>query len=388
MLSLDYNFLTTIPRGFIQAYVFIPFLFIPLLHPENKKNVTVLFVFSALCFIANQSSILIIFPLIIYVASYHWKAFSFYLKGLWMVPVLLLDQASKHYYKIHPEKVLHYITGLKLDFQTFISAFGKVDLFEYVVPFTSTGGFVYALLFIMLVLIAFRKGLKKELLFIISAIFIVLVSFAIPKVQDPYPIENAGIFFTFSRFYLLLPILLIISAYLVFKDVDFRKSTIYVLVGFSLIAVIFKNASIEKHVQQTVEKTVFPIVKNQELIDRNMQLKALVAKYEVDLMVHKLLPSWSWSNLYDSFAYYPLTNRDKDLKKKANSVNLSGDRRTWLYDDAPPSKRILLLGFEIEEALLDDLDYEMIDNDYILIKNNSLPTRVLFEKLDLKFGNH
>lgn len=387
LLPLQYNFLTTIPRGFVQAHFFTPLLFIPLFNPERNKSITLLFIAAAICFIVNQSSILIVFPVLVYVWTYHIKSTSFYLKALWLIPFFLIDFLFKYFYKIYPERVLHNIGGIRLDGQTFIDSLNNPNLFENLLPFTRSGGLFYPLIFVILAIAAYRKAMKRELLFILSIIFVILVSFAIPKVQGAYPIENAGIFFSASRFYLLLPLLAIISSYLVLKSHKFRAFSTYSLLVICSISIFSKNISIQDTVNETIENTSFPVAKTQALIARTNKLKVLSSEHDIDLIVHKMSPSWSWDNLYDSYALYPLTHSDAHQNKEVISVNLSGDRRSWLYEKSEFCKRILLVGFSIDDAQLESFEYEIIGNDHILIKNNKLSTKSLFERLGFEFGN-
>jgi len=386
-LPLQFNFLTMISRGFVQAHFFIPFLFIPLFDPKSKRSVTILYLATSVCFITNQSSILIALPVIAYVSRYHIGSTAFYLKSLWVIPFLLLDFLLKLFYKFHPEKVVHTISGIRLDGKTFVKSFGNNSLFEYLHPFSTNGGFVYALIFGSLALIAWRRARKNELVFIISVLCIILISLAIPKVQGAYPVENAGIFFSSSRFYLALPLLVIISAYLVFRDYDLRKLSIYLLLGFCLLSVLIKNSQIRRKVNETVMGTSFPITQNQKLLDRAKKLKTICTRLDVDLIVYKMLPSWDWSNLYDSYALHPLTNGDAEQEGRPVSVNLNGDRRTWLYENSKLCKRILLVGFNVDEDAMKPFEYAVVGDDYILINNNnSLNTKTLFQRLNYEFG--
>ncbi len=385
ILPLEYQFLTTISRGFVQAHFFIPLLFIPLLNPERKKNVSCLFIASALCFIANQSALLIIFPIIIYVSTYHFKSISFYLKSLWAIPILLMDYLFKYFYKIHPERVLHDISGLKFDFATLLNTFNNSDLFQHLFPFTSNGGSIYLVIFSLLAMIAFKRKKKKEFLFVLSILFILLISFAIPKVQTPYPLERAGIFFSVSRFYLTLPLLVFISFYMVFKSWKPKTISKYILLGICMLTLFIQNSDIQNSVNQTIEKTSFPIAKNRDLIERSNKLSEIRTKHKVDLMVHKMLPSWEWNNLFDSYAFHPLQHHQN---KNTISVNYTGDRRSWLYEEVKSYNRILLIGFEMDEALLKPFDYIIIENKGILILDNQLKPKDLFQKLNLKWGNY
>lgn len=387
LLPLEYNFMTSISRGFVQAHLFIPLLFIPLFNPENKKNITLLFIASSICFIANQSSILLIFPIFMYVASFHYKSIYFYRNALWVFPFFVLDFIFKFYYKIHPEKVLHNISGVRLDGKKFIESISSSNIFENLLPFTTTGGFYYPLIFIVLAIITYKKGAKKEFIFILSAIFIILISFAIPKVQDPYPLENAGIFFSSSRFYLLIPLLLIISAFMVLRNYKVKSYVSFILIAICSFSVFIKNMPIQKTIDKTVKETSFPIAKNQDLVSRAVNLKTIISENNVDLIVFGMSYGWNWNNLFDSYALYPLVIDRMHQTKKPIAVNITGDRRSWQYENSESSNRILLIDTYIEEQLLKTLDYDTIGNSYILIKNNKTNTSELFEKLNCKFGN-
>lgn len=386
LLPLEYNFLTTMSRGFVQAHFFIPFLFIPLFYPESKKSVTLLYLASALCFIANPSSILIIFPVFIYVLTFHIKSISFYLKSFCMLPIFILDFLFKDFYKNHPERVLHDISGLEFDSQIFFESLSSSQLFENLYPFVSSGSSLYLLVFIVLTLLAYRKGMKKESLFIVSIIFIVLISLNIPKVQEPYTVENAGIFFSVSRFYLTIPLLVIISLYMIFKDFVLRTYSFILLVGISTTSFFIKNTSIQTVVEETIENTSFPIAKNQDLLTRANYLKTLILAHDIDLLVHQMSPSWEWNNLYDSYALYPIVLYDMNQHKNTISVNIKGDRRTWLYKDAEFCERILLVGISLDKEFLKKIEYEIVSDDKILIINNKLKTKELFESLNIDFG--
>jgi len=68
LLPLEYNLLTSVSRGFLQAHLFVPLLFYPMLYPMKKGSMAMLYVGSALCFFANQSSILLVLPVFTYVS--------------------------------------------------------------------------------------------------------------------------------------------------------------------------------------------------------------------------------------------------------------------------------------------------------------------------------
>jgi hypothetical protein len=133
--------------------------------------------------------------------------------------------------------------------------------------------------------------------------------------------------------------------------------------------------------------TSFPITQNQKLLDRAKKLKTISAKLDVDLIVYKMAPSWDWSNLYDSYALHPLTFGDAGQEGRPVSVNLNGDRRSWLYENSQLCKRILLVGFNVDENAMKPFEYAVVGDDYILINNNSLNTKTLFQRLNYQFGS-
>ena len=293
----------------------------------------------------------------------------------------MLDYASKYYYKIHPEKIKHYITGLELDTLTFWKTLKNPELFEYLIPFVKGGALIYPIIFIILAIVAIIKKKSRVLFFIIPALLILLVTFAIPKVQTFFPIPNAGIFFSISRFYLSLPILVLLSCYLIFKEVNFKQVVSYLLIGLGLTLVVVKNIAIENSVKAVMEKTSFPVSTNQALIDGSNTLNALCEKYDIELIVHKRYPA------YDSFAFYALINNKRQDKKEVISVNYDGDRRSWLYEDAKDCQQILLIGLVIDEKLLKQFDYEIIGDNYVLIKKSNMDVKSTFKKLGLEFSN-
>jgi len=383
LLPLPYNFLTTLSRGFVQAHLFVPLLFIPLFDPQNKKNIALFYLASSLCFIANQSSLLIVLPVALFVFTYHYKSFSFYLKSLWVLPVFIADHFARHFYTLHPERVIHQMAGMKIDTHTFMESLRTARHFENLFPFFSGWGIVYPFLFLILAIIALRRSMKKEFLFILTILILLILTFAIPKVQEFVP--NTGIFFTPSRLFLFLPLLLILTVYFLFAKFIRNRIPVYLLLLLSLTMLITKNIHISEKAQKTFSQTVFPVAKNTDIVARANDLKHLAQKYKLDLIVHTTFSDWSY--VFDSYAYNPLNENCCQRKEKTISVNIDDDRRTWLFGEATHCRQILLNGIKADTSKLKGLDYEILNPNQIVIKNNAMEVRDLFIKLDLKFGN-
>ena len=387
LLPIEFNFLTAISRGFVQAFLFLPLLFLPLLNPSNKKFIPLLFITTGLCIIANQSAILLLFPIVMYIASYHYKSIRFYLHILWILPFWILDSCSKYYYKLHPEKVLLEITGLKLDLPTFIDTLTNPNKLEYLLPFHFSNSYFYLISLTVLATIAYLKQSKHVVILIVSSIVLLLFTFAIPKVQAEYPLQNAGIFFTVSRFYLTLPILLFSALFLVFSKFAPRirwNVCIVLLCGASLF---YKFHHIEQTVKKTISNSSFPVFKNQDVVNHVRAIQRISNKHHIDLIVFALNPSWDWTNLHTAYAFNPILYSDKStINKPLVSVNITGDRRTWLYQDAQRCKQILTVGIPFSDTTMNNVPSKRISENFVHFQNTYTTTQQLFTTLNTNFG--
>lgn len=379
LLPPEFNFLTSLSRGFVQAFLFIPVLFYPLFNPKNNLSTTLPWPIAALCFIANPSSVILTAPILIYVWSFHYRSPLFYVKALLVVPILQLDYLSKAFYTHHPERIVHPDATVGFSFETFLESLKSTDHFEHLFPLISSWGILYLLLFAALAVIAFKMSMKREVLLTVASFAFILVTFAIPKVQERH--DAADIFFTPSRLYLTLPLLLIICLFLIFKNRENISRLSVPLLLLTLAFAIFKNINIEDRVNQILDGNIFPIPKNETLINRSNKLHEIVVQHNVDLMVHASMEGYEY--ILDTYAYNPIIY--PKTKERVPSVNLYGDRRTWLYADTNPYSTILLNGFNIDSELLKIFDYTIIDKDCIVIKNNVLSIKKLFSKLNLEF---
>lgn len=386
LLPLSYTLLTAIPRGFVQAHMFAPLLFIPLLEPKNTKNIIYLHIGSVLCFISNQSSILIVLPIFIYVYSFHVRSLSFYLKALFTIPFLLIDYYSKLFYVHHPEKVVHEIVGMKLDKETFINSIQNPLLFEDLSPFFSGWGWFYPISFVILAIIALVLKKNRAFIFLIVLVLFLLTTLAIPKTQELYPLPNAGIFFSTSRLYLFVPFLLIISLFLVFKNIKTNIRSVYLLVIVCLCMAIYKFYIFNETIEKTVLETSFPVTKNEDLLNRAKSYQNIVKSDKIDLIIHNTPEGWTY--FFDAYSYHPILNSTNDEINKTISVSGSGDRRTWLYSNAVNRKVILLNGFKLDSTQLVSLDHKIINESQTIIKTNGATINELLNKLKIKFGNN
>lgn len=379
-LPIEYSFLTTLSRGFIQAHFFVPFLFIPLFDPEKSKNVVILYIASALSFIANQSSVILIVPIFLYIYTYHYRSLWFYLKALLVIPFLYLDHLAKQFYIAHPERVVHKISGLEIDGKTFKESITSTDHFEFLFPFFTNWGILYFLCFALILGIAIYKfkTRSRTILFILSGVSLILITFAIPKVQTEFGVP-ASIFFTPSRLYLFVPILLLVSTILLFRDLKNKISWAIILFIFGFKTLIIKNYKIDKSIEKVTTNIGAGIDQNKNIIQRAKALEELSNKYQLDLILNSTSNGWTY--YFDGYAFYPITR-----KKDVISITHNGDRRVWLYKASMNSKNILLNGFSVDTTLLRNMDYKVLNSKQIVIMNNQRNVHELLKEVNILYG--
>jgi len=382
LLPIEYNFLTTISRGIVQAHLFLPLLLIPFFDPDRLRNITILYIASSLCLLANQSSIIIVAPVFLYVYVHQYKSGSFYIKSLWIIPFAVVYFLAKYYYVLHPEKILLKMTGLKPQLYLLLTNLKYDELFNYVFPVVSHWGNLYLAILPILMIAALARKNTKAFIFTASATAILFVSLTIPKAHIFY--EGAGIFYHSSRFYILLAMLLILSLSLLIKNLPAGRIPVFVLLLITLINFSVKNFDIQRKAVETFSETTFPVEENSELLKRSERLHEIATKHNVSLIVHH---GTQWRYVFDSYTFNPLRNVAGKNQKPITSVNISGDRRTWIYSASAIHPNILLNGLEIQKEYLENFDHEYISSNLILIRNNGLKNREIFTKLNLEYGN-
>ncbi len=382
LLPLEYNFLTSLSRGNVQAHVFIPFLFFALFHPENNRNILLFFLASGISIIANTSSLLFVLPAAVYIWMFHLRNKRFYLYALLVFPFLALDYWAKYYYKINPEKVLHEQSGMYLDGQTFIQSFSHLKHFEFLFPGQSNLGWIYLFVLILFIYLNFKWKKGKALLYNSSQLLLILMTFSVPKIQTEY--LNAGIFFTPSRLYLFLPLCMLWAFFLTFKNKinkDYLPFSLLILCCFSFA---YKQHNIDQTVNKVIEGTSFPISEIKSLKERVKNLDAVIDDHQVDLVITNNTLGLNYTQ--DGYAFHGLSEYKSKGDTKCIVVNQTGDRRTWLYDEAEDAKCVLLHLYSLDSLQLKKVKHAQIHPIQFLIYPGDDNVSNTLKKLNLSFG--
>lgn len=389
LLPLDYNLLTTMPRGFMQAGLFLPLMYFAIFDPKEKRSASLFFIGAGACFLANPGSVLLIVPIGMYLFYHQYSSKAFYLKGLWLLPFLFFLWWSNNYYHVHPEKLLYKIEKIDLQISSLLDMLKRKNLFEFLLPFQLRGVFVVLALALMSFWLGYKKR-QKEFLFVFFALVMVLVSLSVPKVTRG-DIES-GIFYSPSRLFVQLPLLLFLVAYLFFgnksesesKSIS-QRAGYFVLIFIGCVSLGFKNYNVVKKVEKTVARTTFAVEKLSELVPRVELMDGIAKKHQVDVIVTD--PIMGWPYAFESFTYRSIMQMKTGKKPRLIAVHNTIDRRSWLYEEAQIADRVVLYMIFPEEENLNAFDHKNVGLGMTLIYNNTLPLDKLFERLKVTFGN-
>jgi len=382
LLPTEYSLLTTLPRGFVQAQLFVPLLFFPFFKPLDPRHIYTLYLGLGICYLANPSFAIIGLPIFLYVFLYQYKKPDFYLKSLLVLPFIWIDFAAKNYYKIHPEKVRVPWIGPHPDINTFTESLDRLDHFRYLFPFVSEWGLAYFLLFIAIAILALVWGNKKVFWLTVISVALLICTLAVGRIQYGNP--DSRIFFTPSRLYLSLPLLFIILVFLLFRNKQtpgWLSPAIALLTG---VTFLFQAINFKEVVKETMEGIYFPVSTNVELQQRAEHLASLALQYDADLIVHASTVSYKYT--FDAYTFHPLNLNIQDQIHHIVSVNVNGDRRSWLYDESLTYNNILLNGFDLEPAQLEGYNFQKLEQNLFLLKNPGVSTAEFLKPLNLNFS--
>lgn len=381
LLPLEFSMLTSMSRGFIQAYFVLPLLFYVVLVPEGKYRIPLFFIGSGAGFFLNPGSLLLLFPIGIWLFWEQIRNWKFYLNVLWVLPFFLLDWWAKQFYVTHPQHDMFPLNGVSLDAAALLQNLQDTELFQYLFPIMPGWGFVYPYLFLLLAIYCFWKKHYREMTFALASLFILLISLSVPKTL--VKMEDTWVFFTPSRLFLCLPLLFFLSLWLSLRHLKTKRWMLYTVLAISATFVWSKALNGEEQITTLTSKTTFAVPKITFLQKQVQQTKKLAQKHEVGLVLNGL--NWRWDPVYLNLAYYPITRETKPVVSMQRS-----ERRTWLFEENKDKhfKNVLLYSFELDSTQLAKHQYQFIPGNYLLIKNNNLKTSELMKSLNLPYSRY
>lgn len=217
---------------------------------------------------------------------------------------------------------------------------------------------------------------------ILSSLILLIYSLSISRIQFNNP--EAGVFFTPSRLYISLPLLALVLAFILFKDFKNKawvSGSVAIMAGLTLLTQLINFQQISR---QTFHNAFFPVAENAGLKERAKRLAFISIQNDVDLIIHASTLSFDYT--FDAYTFHPLNQNRQEEIADIVSVNINGDRRSWLYKETLNAKNILLNGFEFDPAELKGFHFKKLGDKLFLLENPGLPISKYLEPLNLKYS--
>lgn len=384
-LPVEYDLITSMSRGFTSGLFFCSFLVYPLLDPKKTKSFVILGWSISLAFVLNPNSLILSFPVSLFLLFHNFKNWKFYIIPLIIaIPVLGLQQWAQHFYEIHTDYKVHFMWVLEYDFELFSQAFSNLNqYFRYLTPIFWSGHWMIIFVILILGFVIVKMDWKKGLSLILAILF-TIVLLGLNKISD----DMGKIFLSSTRMFLAIPLLLGI-AFLWWKS-EFKNAKEWKLVIMSIaFSFFFVKAGILPQVvkSHTNINNLGPVgVKKLSDLERECNdLKELTTKYGVDLVVFnpktdEILPRVEFYNF----------GCDVMVNDMVPGVMNIYERRTWVYQKERATARNTVLIFNCRLKNLDKLqnkmDIELISRfpDVVLVKNNDQTLSELCDLFEMK----
>ena len=388
VMSIEYDMMTSITRGFINGLFFTSFLVFPLLKPRLVSSFFLFGLFTALGYVANPNSLVLSFPIGIYLFFNNYKSLRFYLIVLISatIPVLLF-LLSKEFYINNPEYRVHEMWELTFSFERIWETLNNLNRpMQYLNPVFWFANWWILPVILLLSIYLLKRDWKMGLSVILGVVFIV-VSFGVNKVEEGIGV----IFFSASRMFFAVPILLgLVLAWLI----ETRKSNVGVvsLFALSVVILIMKFLIIDsKVIEHTSRKSFGPVaIESIEVLKDNCSAYQELAKInDADLIVFSKSKDANFSQVGIYNYGCPLLNNDFP-----ETSMLKGDRRNLIYKKHKSliPKNVLLINYDYRTGELENsgLDYSIIENRWrvVVIKNNQFKVPELAKKLGLSYDRN
>ena len=379
LLPIEYSLITSMPRGFVTGIFISTFGVIGLFYPKSKTS----FLFSSLIAVigysVNSNAILISIPCLIYMYIENRKNKYFYiLSSIGLVLGISMHLAINYFYVLNPYYNLHKIE-MSYSFENLILSFTNLDKhFNDIMPIFWKSGFLVLLLFVIISVFLYRAKKYRESNIVILTIFVIISTLGLSKIHD----GSNSIFFSYSRMYLSIPILLGISLSF-FSQINSKKYFyLFFLIPFSCF--LFNLNNIDKAIEFNIDekkKHVVGIIEIPKLYEECNNLKVICNEYKIQLVI--ISNHW-----YYDFFNYGCPSCDESFP---NTLLPSYERRTWrlIEDEKTIYKNILIIDltkdFTKQFNIVKQIKTSM---GYFIINNNRMPTIDLLDTLGIKYRKY
>jgi hypothetical protein len=380
LLPVEYGMITTMPRGFVGG-IFFSSIAVALLLWKNKRwSYGLSALLSLLAFIVNPNSLLITFPLYIYLFIKNYKNSSWYVFSvLGAFPAFIIYFQAKHFYNVHPKYIalpewpFRYSWKLLHDSLTYTDPY-----FNNLTPIFWSSGWVVLVIICVCIFILFRQKSYAKAWAALAGVLFILFSFGVYKTTD----GTFSLFFPYARFYLAIPVGIAVLIYSIkMSSIRLGYYIIPILLSVSMFYVKAKTSNIDELVIMNSKPQIDCVLDVKKVADlENLcnSLNRITDSTKATLLIVR-------SNWFISYICPAL------LKKFPETLLPEYDRRTWrlLEEDTLIRKNILVLDDDrgFWEKNLKEISNLMVINlpvGIYLLQNNTMKTKDVLKEFGIK----
>ena len=381
LLPTDYHLISLLSRGFVTG-IFASSIGVGLLMKGASKRAFFLSgFFMAIGFSLNPNSLVLTLPVLLYYFTIHYKQVTFYILGITGIVIGLIPHfLAERFYTLHPSYVLHSMQ-LELSVDYLKDAIVHLDdFFNPMAPVFWKQGFIVPVAFLGIGIYFIAKKQWSKGIYSIGSFLFLCATLFLSKVND----GTNSVFFSFSRMYLALPVLIGFSTTLFNFSLAPRILRIQFIFLIPVVFLTGKMLFIQTSIQHAVHKNrehVVGVATVDHVKTTCQTVQSIAQHYNVDLVV-----------IVNSFDY-DFINYGCEVCEDENQFPLtlrpSYERRTMRLTNA--MQHVYSNVFFIDnqhklDAFTDSaVSVERIpqDSTFYLVRDNVVKTQELFNKLHI-----
>lgn len=383
VLPPEYDFITSMPRGFVTGIFFTTIAAsLAMYCPEKKWSFFSFSFFSVIGITLNPNAVLMVIPCGLFLLSVQYKNKRFYkqfLAGGLIASILPLY--TWYFYKQHPLYIVHGLGDLEFTMDNFLLGFSMLyKIVQYITPFIWYQPLLFFLMLLTPTVIFFLQKEKMKGLIFGTWTLIILATLSVNKIYD----GDGTLFLPYSRMYLAVPVTIVL--FIPFIKIDNWKPVLISIVTLASVFFLYKVNVLDETISDvTIEARhgILTVGKVTDIKDNCGRLNGLCKQYGVELV---LIADY---NDGDSFIDYGCPACEKELPPTLSPKN---ERRTWrlIEEKEKVNKTILIIDdtqkikAAAQSAGFPETDFLKLENDKFLLRNNSLPTMELIQRLNIK----
>jgi len=238
-LPLEYDVLTSLPRGFVTGLFFTSFFVLSILKPDNLRLIALNTILALTGYFVSPNSVLVSVPFLFYIFLHHFKNPRYYITTvLCLCTILPLYLFFDQFYKTHRDYVMNDI-HYSFSWHFFLENISDLDRrFAHLSFFRANNCLALLGVLLLLAIALYRRNKKAFASFWVFSV-VILFSFCSGKTTE----GSTWVYMSYGRMYLGIP--LFICLFLCVFDFRIKKLS-FVLFCIPLLFSAYKLARSEK----------------------------------------------------------------------------------------------------------------------------------------------